>query len=269
MNDTTAKNNRFAGAFADIVSGLSMYPVWSLLASQSIRQRYRRSTLGPLWMTISMAVQMATMGFLVTFLFSHSFQRFLPYLCLGIIFWSFYSTLLNEGAGTFLTYTTYIKAIKRPFTLYIAAMIYKSVLESAHHLVIYVIIAAVFLVVPGKNTLWLLFTIPLALLNVGWSTLFLAIVSTRFRDVPMIIQSSLTVVFWLTPIIYFPEQLGDKRILVDINPIAHMIDILRLPILNQPPTNLNLWVAIGMAIGGWYVTMKMFSRYRTRLTLWL
>ena len=244
-----------------------MYPVWSLLAWQSIRQRYRRSTLGPRWMTISMAVQMATMGLLVTFLFNHSFQRFLPYLCLGVIFWTFYSTLLNEGAGTFLTYATYIKAIKRPFSLYVFAMIYKSILESAHHLVIYVIIAMVFLVAPGINTLWLLFTLPLALLNVGWSMLFLAIVSARFRDVPMIIQSILTVTFWITPIIYFPDQLGNKRILVDINPIAHMIDILRLPLLNQAPTALNLWVACGMAAVGWFVTMNIFSRFRSRLTL--
>lgn len=220
-------------------------------------------------MTISMAVQMGTMGFLVTFLFNHSFERFLPYLCLGVIFWTLYSSLLNEGANTFLNYATYIKAIKRPFTLYIATTIFKSSLEAAHHLIIYLIIAMIFMVAPGENSLWLLLTVPLAIMNIIWSTLLLAIISTRFRDVPMIIQSVLTVAFWLTPIIYYPEQLGDKRILVDINPITHMIDIIRLPVMDIAPSTLNLSVAVSMAVLGWCITLCVFARYRSRITLWM
>ena len=40
----------------DAVSALAAWRLWTMLAWEDIRQRYRRSVLGPLWITLSMAV---------------------------------------------------------------------------------------------------------------------------------------------------------------------------------------------------------------------
>lgn len=49
-------------AMTDLRAGILEWRLWGLLGWQDIKQRYRRSTLGPLWLTVSTAVQMAVMG---------------------------------------------------------------------------------------------------------------------------------------------------------------------------------------------------------------
>jgi lipopolysaccharide transport system permease protein len=147
--------------------------------------------------------------------------------------------------------------------------IFKTIIEAAHNFLVYVVVAIIFFVYPGENFFWLLITIPLCLMNVTWMAFMLAIVSTRFRDVPMIVQSAMGVLFWLTPIIYYPEQLGDKALILQFNPLYHLLDVLRLPILNQAPTLTNLVVCLVLAIAGWIATIWLFAKYRSRIPFWL
>ena len=46
-------------ALRDIVGGARASHLWGMLAWQDIRRRYRRSVLGPIWLTISMGVLVA------------------------------------------------------------------------------------------------------------------------------------------------------------------------------------------------------------------
>ena len=54
---------------SDIVTGLFMYNLWGRLGWNDILQRYQRSILGPLWLTISMAVLIGALGLLYAKLF--------------------------------------------------------------------------------------------------------------------------------------------------------------------------------------------------------
>ena len=42
-------------ALRDLVDGLRAHRVWMLLAKMDMRHRYRRSVIGPFWITIAMA----------------------------------------------------------------------------------------------------------------------------------------------------------------------------------------------------------------------
>ena len=78
-------------AWSDMRQGLAAWNIWHILAMQELRQRYRRSVLGPLWICVSLAVQVAVMGFLVGVMFKQEFTKYLPYATLGIILWNFNS----------------------------------------------------------------------------------------------------------------------------------------------------------------------------------
>ena len=95
-------------ALSDIVAATRRYPLIGMLGWQDVRQRYRRSALGPLWLTISMGVQMLTMGVVVAILFNQSFGKILPYVCIGLIFWTMLIGIVNEGATAFISATRYI-----------------------------------------------------------------------------------------------------------------------------------------------------------------
>lgn len=83
--------------------------VWLTLASQDIKLRYRRSVLGPLWITISMAVTIYSMGFLYGKLFHVELKTYFLYLASGIIGWSYISSLLLESGQVFIESEGYIR----------------------------------------------------------------------------------------------------------------------------------------------------------------
>jgi ABC-2 type transport system permease protein len=76
-----------AQAFADILNGARLYELWIRFAVHDIRQRFRRSVLGPFWLTLSMGTMVATLGFLFSAVFNQDVAKTLPYIATGIIFW--------------------------------------------------------------------------------------------------------------------------------------------------------------------------------------
>ena len=258
-----------AAAITDLRGGISDWRVWHLLAWQDIKQRYRRSTLGPIWLTLSMAVQMLVMGGLLTFLFKAAFAEFLPYICAGMVFWALITQVINEGAMAFVSSTSYLMQVKRPLMTYIMQTVWRNVIILGHNFVVYLVIAAIYLVVPGASILLWPLGLLLVLLCISWMALLLGILSARYRDIPMIVQSLLGVLFWGTPLMYYQEQLGAGKYIVDLNPFTHMIALARAPLLGQAPTLTNWLVVAGLTVVGWAFTAVFFARFRARIVYWL
>src|SRR5699024_4787956 len=76
---------------ADLRQGLQQRELWLSLGWQDIKQRYRRSTLGPLWITIATGVMAGALGLLYSVLFQLSLADFLPHVTVGLIMWGFIS----------------------------------------------------------------------------------------------------------------------------------------------------------------------------------
>src|SRR5579862_2837418 len=88
-------DSKYRLALADILSGLQEWRIWLLLAWQDVKLRYRRSTLGPFWITLSMAVTIYTMGLLYGRLFKLDLSHYYPFLAASILAWSLLSSLLT------------------------------------------------------------------------------------------------------------------------------------------------------------------------------
>jgi ABC-type polysaccharide/polyol phosphate export permease len=256
-------------AFDDLRAGIGSWRLSHFLAWQDVKQRYRRSTLGPIWMTLTFGIQIFTMGFLSSFLFATALAKSFPYVCAGMLFWALITQSINDGAGLFISSARFLTQIKSPLTVFLVQTIWRNLLTSAHNALIYVAIAIFFFVVPGPSMiLWPLGLI-LVMICLGWMALVCAIVSARFRDVPVIITNVLAVLFWLTPLMYFPEQLGRKQFIADYNPFTHMIALLREPLLGGTPS-LNDWlIVLAIAVLGWIGTFVFFARFRARVVYWL
>jgi ABC-type polysaccharide/polyol phosphate export permease len=256
-------------AWKDISEGVRLWQIWHLLATQEVRQRYRRSTLGPFWSTITVGVQVAAMGYLIGVLFGAVPARYVPYLAAGWIIWGFLTTCIMEGATCFISAGGIMVHVKRPLSAYLLQTLWRNVIDLGHTSLVFVVICVIFDIYPNANTPLVLLALPLLLCNLAWMALLVGVISARFRDVPIIVQSIFTLLFWATPIIYSPEQLGSRRIIADINPMTHLIDILRQPLLGNMPSDTNWIVVIGLAIVGWIFTFFFFSRFRSRVPYWL
>ena len=256
-------------AVDDLRSGVSSWRLSHFLAWQDVKQRYRRSTLGPIWNTLSFGIQIFTMGFLSAFLFGAALQKSFPYVTAGMLLWALMTQTINEGSGLFVASARYITQVKCPLTVFLLQTVWRNLIIAGHNVAIYAAVALFFVVVPGPSVfLW-----PLGLLLIvvclSWMALLAAVISARYRDVPLIIANILALLFWLTPLMYFPEQLGRRRFIADYNPFTHMIALVREPLLGGTPT-LNDWlVVIALAAGGWAGTFLFFARFRARIVYWL
>lgn len=256
-------------AVADVWTGISSWRLSHFLAWQDIKQRYRRSTLGPIWMTLSFGVQIFTMGFLSAFLFGSALEKSFPYVCAGMLFWTLITQTINDGATLFVNSARYITQIKCPLTVFLLQTVWRNLLVAGHNVAIYIAIALFFLVAPSPSmVLWPLGLL-LVLICLSWMALVSAVISARYRDVPQLIANILQILFWLTPLMYFPEQLHEKRFIADYNPFTHMIALVREPLLGGEPS-LNDWlIVLAIAVVGWIGTFLFFARFRARIVYWL
>jgi ABC-type polysaccharide/polyol phosphate export permease len=256
-------------ALVDLRDGMCAWRLSGLLAWQDVKQRYRRSTLGPIWLTLSFGIQMITMSVLSSFLFNAPIHRSTPFVCAGMLFWQMITQMINEGSTLFLSSQSYLFQIKRPLTIFVVQVIWRNIIVAAHNAITYVLVAIVFLVAPSPSIILWPIAFVLVLVSVSWIVLVSAIVSARYRDVPVIIQNILTILFWFTPLMYFPEQLGDKSYILDYNPFTYMLAILREPLLGNVPTLKDWLVVIAFTVVGWIGTVFFFARFRARIVYWL
>ncbi|MEM8811178.1 MAG: ABC transporter permease [Pseudomonadota bacterium] len=262
--------NYRAKAVRDLRDGLKMWPIWRQIANNEIRDRYRRSTLGPLWASITMGVQATVTAFVLGFLFGNDLERFMPFITISLILWNFIMGTVNEGAMSFISAADRILEIKRPFSYYIYLVIWRNILLVGHSMVVFAIAILIFGLYPGWTYIMVIPGFLLLVLNLSWMSLMAAIFAVRFRDVPLIVSNSFTLLFWLTPILYDPDQLHSLiKTIVRLNPLTHLFEIVRAPLLLETPLLENWLVAIVMVILGWTATFILFARTRHRIAFWV
>ncbi|WP_370747878.1 ABC transporter permease [Parasutterella sp.] len=271
MSVKSNNKGRSKGGEADIISSLKNIKLPFYIAWFDIRQRYRRSSLGPFWITISTGVLIGTIGIVFGTLYKAPVEIFLPYLCTGYIIWGLISSVIVQSTDVYCQSENMVKQLSLPLFTYILTMIAKCLYIFAHNLVI---LPVVFLIV-GKPINWnFLLVIPgffLLLLNFCWMSLILSIVCTRFRDMRQIIVSGLQVFFYLTPIVWMPSLLPEKSatLIVEPNPFYHLLEIVRAPLLGLAPSALNWCYSLVLAILGTAIGLAFFNKYRTRIAYWL
>jgi ABC-type polysaccharide/polyol phosphate export permease len=256
-------------AIEELRVGLATWRLGQLLAWQDIKQRYRRSTLGPIWLTISSGFQMLIMGIMSSFLFNSPMEKSLPFVCAGSIFWTLIVNTINEGGSLFLNASGYITQIKIFYSTFFVQIIIRNVIVFFHSIVVYIAIALYYSVAPSIDILLWPLGFILSLLFIEWVVVIVSIASVRYRDLPLIVQNIFTILFWLTPVMYFPQQLGVNLYIVEYNPLTHFIALLRDPLLGGSPS-LNDWlICISVTVVGWIIAFWFFARFRSRIVYWL
>jgi len=264
-------NTSIMAAVSDIIATLRQYSLVGMLGWQDVSHRYKRSSLGAFWLTISMGIMIGTMSVVFSKIFQLPLREFLPFLSIGMILWGFISSVVTEGCQGFVAAQSIIKQLDLPLFVHIARLLWRNAIVLGHNLVIFPIV----ILTVGKPPTWIiLLCIPgfiLLIANLAWITLLIAIVCTRYRDMTPIINSVLQIVFYLTPIMWMPNKLSHRAgtYLIDANPVYHLISIVRSPLLGTLPTQLNWIVAIALALCGWALTLIIYSRYQRRIAYWL
>lgn len=261
--------SRVSEALTDLVAGLSRSWIWTALAYQDMRVRYRGSILGPFWVTLTNLVLVAALGGIYSVLFHIETATYVPFLLCGLPIWQFISTVINEGCDTFYVARDIIPQVPLPFSIHAYRTIYRNVLVLAHTAVIIPFGLVVFAVTPS----WRLVEVPLGLLvlciNGLWICFLLGTISARFRDVPQIVANVVQVLFFVTPIFWPLSAAGAWQPYLIYNPIFAGIDVIRSPLLGEAPEPTSWPVLLICTLVGNLVGFAFFTRFRERIAYWV
>lgn len=257
-------------ALIDIIAGAENWRVWTRMGWQEIRRRYRRTMLGPFWVTLSLGLFVGGMGFVWAPLFKVPVKDYLPFVTTGMICWTFTSSIIIEGCSTYTSAESLIKQLSLPLSMLNWMLVCRNTIVLFHNLLIAIIVYAALGIIPSLNFLLFFPGLVLVCINGVWMGILLGMVSARFRDVPQLVGSLVQVMMFVTPVFWYASQLSAARAnLLLYNPLMHLIDVIRMPLLGQAPTLLNYAVVIGMALTGWSLAIFVFARFRRRIAYWL
>jgi lipopolysaccharide transport system permease protein len=241
------------------------------LGWQDVRLMYRRSVLGQFWITLSMAVTFGAIGGVFGLIFRSPIVEYLPFLGCGLVFFNFINLILNEGAQAFIASEAFIRQLPLSPLIFFLRSIWKAFFVLLHNVIALVILLIVFpqglspavlLVVPG---------VAIAGTAMAGLALALAMLATRYRDVPQIIGAVVQVMFYLTPIVWLPSSLPEnaRGILLGWNPLFPLLEIMRQPLLNTYPS-LHTW-GISVLLAAAFVALGLGAYHwkRRQLAFWV
>ena len=269
-------SHTFRRAVGDLRQGLSQRELWLSLGWQDIKQRYRRSTLGPLWITIATGVMAVALGFLYSVLFQIPLAEFLPHVTVGLIMWGFISGCIKEGAEVFIANEGLIKQLPSALSVHVYRLVWRQFLFLCHNLVIWVILMLVFPRPLGWELLLSVLGLAVLIVNGVWVAMLFGILATRFRDIAPLLDSLVQLLFYLTPIVWTTQtlyeqggQIADRARIAELNPLYHYLEIVRAPMLGQPVAAYHWWIVLGCTAVGLLLAFVALRKFRSRVPYWV
>jgi ABC-2 type transport system permease protein len=256
-------------ALKDFDESLKLYPLWMYQGRAEVLRRYQRTVLGPLWHTLSLAIFIGVTGVIWAAIMKVDLARYMTFLPAGLVTWGMISSFVLDGAGMLTAAQSQILSSRTPFPMLAMSLVWRIFLIFLHQLPLCLLAILVFGGAWNWNTLQLLPGIAVACASGIWMSLLSGMLTLRFRDAQSVIGSAMHIAMFATPIFWSRDLLGpDLGYLADWNPLFHLVEIMRQPILGQSPTVANWLVSLSWMAGGLALTLFIYGRVRHRIAYW-
>ncbi|NJO33348.1 MAG: ABC transporter permease [Rhodospirillales bacterium] len=257
-------------ALADIAAAVRAWRLWMAFGVADIRGRYRRTVIGPFWTTINLGVMVVAVSAIYGQLFGRAPPNYFAFVAIGLVVWQFMSTLLVESCSAFLHAAALLRNHTTPRFAQVLRVFWRNTVTLAHQLVIVLIALLISDAKPGVMMVALSFVgFILASINLLWAGLLLALFSARFQDIPPLVLGIMQLLFLVTPVFWSPEMLPMRLTILEANPIYHLIEVVRGPLLSQSPSAIS-WIVVSVgAIAGTAITLAIYRRYHWRIAYWV
>ena len=256
------------GAFRDVARSAGLWHIWVRLGLQDVRHKFRRSTVGPAWIFLNLGVLIAAIGVIYGRLLEQDMYEYIPYLTAGLVIWQYITSSVSEGAHAFVNSEGYIKQISLPIYVYLFRCLVNVGVTGAISFSVFVIVALVYQVPVGAGTLW---AFPGLLILMACTLCLICILAhlhARFRDIAPMAAVAMQMLFYVTPIIFRAETLrrGSLRWVVDLNPLYHLVEIVRRPLVAAEPAAVVSYLAAAASLAALAgMAAGIIAYYRRRI----
>ncbi len=270
-NTDPAPVNRpsLASGVSEILSAYFRADIWRTLAAADIRSRYRRTVLGPFWITLSTALMAAGVGLLFGSLFGHPMHEFLPFFMVGIVIWTFILGTVNEASQTLIFHSSFIKSTATPVICHVLRMLHRNFIIFLHNCVIIIAVCIYFAVPVTLQSLWFLWGLAMLYICLLAGSIIISFACVRYRDLPPMIAAGMQFLFFASPILWPAEKLPTARWILEINPVTHVLRAVRDPIVGSTVSFSEMAIMTGLAAASAVVAALVYGRYRHRVVYWV
>jgi homopolymeric O-antigen transport system permease protein len=259
-----------AAGFQELAGGAYNWRVWHLLGVGDLRNRYVRSRFGQFWLILSTGIMIGALAVVWSLLWNQPLHELMPFIGTSIIMWNFLAQMVTECTSIFVSHSNFYRNQKMNFSVSIYSVIYKNTMMLAHNLVIIVVLILAFGVPINWCLLQIIPALVLIWITMTWSGYLIAMACVRYRDIIQVITSWLMVLFFVTPVMWKPDFLPRRyHFIIDWNPLAQFLELLRAPFLGEPLSGHTWLVTIGIALGGGVFSLPVIGRYQRRVIFWM
>ena len=239
--------------------------------SRDLSSRYKGSLLGVAWSLMNPLVMMAIYTIVFSVIFTSKQSDFAILLLAAYLPLFFFQTAVSLGVPTLVANAGLINKVYFPRELLPLSMTAASFVNFLLTMVLLLPVAAY--AREGVNGWALLTLIPVAasfFLATAGLVMLLSALNVYFRDVEFLSGIILTVLFYLTPIVYTLEFVGEQSHTVELwiarNPITPFTEAFRSAIYyKQVPDALQIGECLFIGIGGFLIGYAVFNRLKGRL----
>lgn len=176
-----------------------------LLVRRELKARYKDSTLGFLWsllrpLSILVVYYVAIGKFLGA---ERAIPEFAIYIFTGLTAWQLFQEIVSASTGSVVGNAGLVRKVYLPREVFPLSTVGSALFTFAMQMVILVVAILLLAEVPtGTRLLYVLLSVAVLLVFATALGLALAAVNVYLRDVQYLVEISLTILFWASPVVY-------------------------------------------------------------------
>jgi len=263
------QSNFISTEFKTIFETFANYDLWLYIAWSDIKARYRRTVIGPFWLVIANAVTIIGMAIVWSLIFKIDIREYFPRLTASMICWTFISYSITEATTTFTQHYSIISNLPVSIYIFPLRIIMRNLITFLHNFVIFLFVILFFKTDINVNCFLFIPMFCLILINFFFISLYLGLISARFRDIQQIITTIMSVLILVTPVMWDVNMLGDHQLLANINPFTHILNVIKFPLLGTLPSQFSTIFIVLFTIANLLTMLFMLKKYKCRLAFWV
>jgi lipopolysaccharide transport system permease protein len=239
---TISAGRPISSSLSDMAEAFRKPRLWVFLGLRDFTMTYDRAQFGLVWSLIQPTVWIIAVYFFLGPAFSDSDRNYALYLSVGVALYFYLSTVVGGGSGLFLRFKGIVTNVRAP----LFALPLRHAFSTSSQLMLHLSIPAVVFTWTNETLSWTMLLALPALAMIMLAAAFVAagmgVIGARFGDFQFIITAAMRVLIFVTPIFWYPEDREGtvRAVAVTYNPFAHLIDIVRSPLMGKPPSTETL-----------------------------